>query len=396
MSDIRVIEERCTGCSLCLEVCAYGAIRIVNEKALIRGERCTFCKACIDACKEQNAIVIAERRSNDQAPSLYSGICLYAEHRHGRLSSVVREIIGVARELKEDLDKPISAILLGSNVGDIADEIVSYGVDEVWMIDDPRIGDLAEDIQAELVAEILKEKRPEIFLGGGTIIGRSLFPRVAAKLRSGLTADCTELSIDTENRVLRQTRPAFGGNIMATILCKDHRPQMATVRHKVMRQAEKIRGYDGKIVEMNHIPVPKPLIEVLEFVHEETDTVNLADADIVVSGGRGLREPKNFHLIKDLADAVDGAVGASRAAVDLDWIPYSHQVGQTGKTVNPKVYIACGISGAIQHLAGMKSSDIIVAINTDPKAPIFDVAHYGIVGDLFEIVPEMIRQIRAE
>ena len=241
---------------------------------------------------------------------------------------------------------------------------------------------------------ILMEKKPEIFLGGGTIMGRSLLPRVAARILSGLTADCTELTIDAENKLLKQTRPAFGGNIMATILCENHRPQMATVRHKVMKAAEKAGdGHQGKIIEFNHIPIPKPKIEVLEFVEEKTETVNLSDADFIVSGGRGLKDPKNFDLIDKLARTIDGAVGASRAAVDAGWIPYSHQVGQTGKTVNPTIYIACGISGAIQHLAGMKSSDMIIAINSDSSAPIFDVAHFGIVGDLFQVVPELIKQI---
>jgi electron transfer flavoprotein alpha subunit len=226
-------------------------------------------------------------------------------------------------------------------------------------------------------------------------MGRSLLPRVAAKLLTGLTADCTELSMDTEARLLRQTRPAFGGNIMATILCKGHRPQMATVRHKVMKAAKKLEGHTGKITEMNHLSIPAPMVEVLDFVAEKMDTVNLTEADFIVSGGRGLRDPKNFSLIEDLAKTIGGAVGASRAAVDANWIPYSHQVGQTGKTVNPKIYIACGISGAIQHLAGMKSSDIIVAINSDPHAPIFDVAHFGVVGDLFEVIPELIKQIKA-
>jgi electron transfer flavoprotein alpha subunit len=303
------------------------------------------------------------------------------------------EIIGAALKLKSVLQVPTSAILLGNNVKSLAEEILSYGVDEVWMIDNPKIGDFAEDIQTELVTQVLLEKKPEIFLGGGTIFGRSLLPKVASKIGTGLTADCTELEIDPETKLLKQTRPAFGGNIMATILCQHHRPQMATVRHKVMKEAAKADAARGKIIEMNHIPVPDPVIEVLEFVEEESETVNLADADFIISGGRGIKDPKNFTLIQELAKAVGGAVGASRAAVDAGWIPYSHQVGQTGKTVNPKIYIACGISGAIQHLAGMKGSDIIIAINSDPSAPIFDVAHFGIVGDLFEVVPELIKQI---
>jgi electron transfer flavoprotein alpha subunit len=225
-------------------------------------------------------------------------------------------------------------------------------------------------------------------------MGRSLLPRVAATILTGLTADCTELTIDADTKLLRQTRPAFGGNIMATILCRNHRPQMATVRHKVMKPAEKVPGAKGKIVEFDHIPIPEPQVEVLEFVKEEGETVNLADADYIVSGGRGLKDPKNFELLRSLAKELGAAVGASRAAVDAGWIPYSHQVGQTGKTVKPTIYFACGISGAIQHLAGMKSSDIIVAINNDPHAPIFDVAHFGVVGDLFQVVPEMIKQLK--
>ena len=388
---IQIIVDKCVGCGLCIKVCAYDALSLVDKKAVLN-ERCTICGACVSACK-YDAILIERRPFKGQDIENYSGICLFAEHRHGALSSVVYEIIGAARELKASLDKKISAILLGSKVRDMAEQLITYGVDEVWMMEDPAIGDFNEEIQADLVAKILLDKKPEIFLGGGTIIGRSLLPRVAAKILTGLTADCTELSIDGENKLLRQTRPAFGGNIMATILCNSHRPQMATVRHKVMKAAEALEGHEGQIQELSY-PVLKPRVEVLEFVPEEMDTVNLADADFIVSGGRGLKDPKNFALIEELARAIGGAVGASRAAVDAGWIPYSHQVGQTGKTVNPTIYVACGISGAIQHLAGMKGSDIIVAINNDPAAPIFNVAHYGIVGSLFDVVPEMVKQIK--
>ncbi len=387
---IQIIVDKCVGCGLCIKVCAYDAISLVDKKAVLN-ERCTICGACVSACK-YDAILIERRPFKGQDVENYSGICLFAEHRGGELSSVVYEIIGAARELKSSLDKKISAILLGTKVREMAEELVSYGVDEVWMMEDPAIGDFNEEIQADLVAKILLDKKPEIFLGGGTIIGRSLLPRVAAKILTGLTADCTELTIDGENKLLRQTRPAFGGNIMATILCNSHRPQMATVRHKVMKAAEVLEGHEGQIEQLSY-PVLKPRVEVLEFVPEQTDTVNLADADFIVSGGRGLKDPKNFALIEQLAKAIGAALGASRAAVDAGWIPYSHQVGQTGKTVNPTIYVACGISGAIQHLAGMKSSDIIVAINNDPEAPIFNVAHYGIVGSLFDVVPEIVKQI---
>ena len=394
MSGIQVIEHKCVGCEKCQKICPYDAIDMVDKLAVINTDKCTLCGACVDACPFE-AIVIEKALSEKHDLSSYSGICVYAEHRDGALSSVVKEIIGVARRLKESLDKPIYAILVGQDVKSIAAEIIEYGVDEVWVREDPKLGDFAEDVQAEVVAAILQEMKPEIFLGGGTIIGRSLLPRVAVKLETGLTADCTELTIDEETKNLRQTRPAFGGNIMATILTTAHRPQMATVRHKVMPEAKKVEKPQGKIRSADHIPVPKPRIEVLDFVPEEGETVNIVEADFIVSAGRGIQDPKNVGLIAKLANAIGGALGASRAVVDAGWIPYSHQVGQTGKTVNPSVYIACGISGAIQHLAGMKSSDVIIAINRDSNAPIFDVAHYGIVGNLFEVVPELIKQIES-
>ncbi len=401
MDPIRVITQSCVGCNLCVKSCPYDAIalsgppgaRADRATAVIDLAKCTLCGSCVEACKRYNAIVITRQTFKGQDIARYSGICVFAEHRRGKLASVVSEIIGAARELQKELSSPVSAILVGADVRKHTNELLSYGVDEVWMIDNPSIGDFDEDVHAELVSEIIMEKKPEIFLGGGTVVGRSMLPRVAAKILTGLTADCTELSVDPSTKLLRQTRPAFGGNIMATILTQNHRPQMATVRHKVMTPAGKVTNPQGKVIDLSHIPVPKSKIEFLEFVEEKSSTVNLVEADVIVSGGRGIKDPKNFALIESLALATGGAVGASRAAVDAGWIPYSHQVGPTGKTVKPKVYIACGISGAIQHLAGMKGSDMIVAINSDPNAPIFDVAHFGIVGDLFQVIPELVKRL---
>ncbi len=402
MDPIRVITEKCVGCSLCVKACPYDAIALsgppgARERptAVIDLVKCTLCGACVEACKRYQAIEITRRTFKGQDVKRFSGICVFAEHRRGKLASVVSEIVGAARELQKDLSAPVSAILVGNGVRKYTNELLSYGVDEIWMIDNPAIGDFDEDVHAELVTQILLEKRPEIFLGGGTVWGRSLLPRVAARILTGLTADCTELTIDPATMLLRQTRPAFGGNIMATILTQNHRPQMATVRHKVMKPAQEVPNPKGKVIEFTDIEIPKSQLEFLEFVEEKTSTVNLVEADVIVSGGRGIKDPKNFALIEKLALATGGAVGASRAAVDAGWIPYSHQVGQTGKTVKPKVYIACGISGAIQHLAGMKGSDMIVAINSDANAPIFDVAHYGVVGDLFQVIPELVRKLEA-
>ena len=394
MDGILILTDKCTGCRLCIKACPYNAITMENGKAVIN-DQCTLCGACVGACRPQAIVIAGWKATPKEDLSKYSGICVYAEHHGGKLAPIVPEIIGAALELAKAVHKTVSVLLTGTGVRPLAEELFAYGADEVWLIDKPGIDEFSEDILADLAALIIREKKPEIVLGGGTVIGRSLLPRIAAKIRTGLTADCTELSMDRETGLLKQTRPAFGGNIMATILCENSRPQMATVRHKVMKPAPKTGGRSGTVVEFDY-PVPASRFEVLEFVEEESETLNLSEADFIISGGRGLGDPKNFSYIEELAKALGGSVGSSRAAVDAGWIPYSHQVGQTGKTVNPSIYIACGISGAVQHQVGMKSSDLIIAINKDPSAPIFTIAHYGIVGDLFRVIPELVRQIRED
>jgi electron transfer flavoprotein alpha subunit len=310
------------------------------------------------------------------------------------LKSVAYELLARGRELADMLKTELSAVCLGHNVEGI-DRLMAHGADKVYSVDSPELADNQEDLYTRQLVELIQQYQPEIVMAGATSLGRSFIPRVAAILHTGLTADCTGLDIDTEKRLLLQTRPTFGGNIMATIICPAKRPQMATVRPRVFKKNNPDGSRKGQIikVDFNRERITSRT-RLLNFIDDVTETVKLEDADIIVSGGRGLGKAENFKLVQELASVLGAAVGSSRAAVDEGWIPYSHQVGQTGKTVCPKLYIACGISGAIQHLAGMQTSDVIVAINNDPNAPIFEVATYGIVGDLFQVVPMMIEKLK--
>ncbi|MEW6106518.1 MAG: FAD-binding protein [Bacillota bacterium] len=404
---VRILSDRCTGCEACVSTCPYGAIAVRDGVAVLL-DNCTHCGACAGECPAE-AIAIEEVKADARPEAAgegeggaagpeagangWRGVWVFAEQRKGKPSSVVYELLGEGRKLADDLGEELSAVLLGHNVDGAAKELIAHGAEKVYVVDDPALTDFQDEPYAQVITELVQEYKPSIFLLGATTIGRSLGPRVAARLRTGLTADCTGLAIDKEKRLLLQTRPAFGGNIMATILCPDRRPQMATVRHKVMKRAARDDARRGEIIRLVKEILP-PRARLVRVVEETHQMVNLAEADIIVSGGRGLGKAENFKIIEDLARVLGAAVGASRAAVDAGWIPYAHQVGQTGKTVCPKIYIACGISGAIQHLAGMGSSDIIVAINKDPSAPIFNVATYGIVGDLFEVVPALTAELR--
>ena len=393
---IYVIEDKCIGCSLCVRACMFNAVKIVDKKAVIDEETCTLCGACVPACKKQGAIVIEKESREEADVSAYKGVWTFAEQRDGELMNVALELLGVGRGLADTLDVPLSAVLLGSEVGDLPQRLVHSGADQVFFIDHPLLRQYQADIYKKALVSLVDRYLPEIFLFGATTVGRSLAPRVSACLLTGLTADCTELTIDPQKRLLQQTRPAFGGNLMATIIIPNHRPQMATVRPNVMKRLEPQPSRTGRIVEVKDVSLQAEDIctRILEMVHDADTTVNLQEAEIIVSGGRGLGKAENFEIIRELADVMGAAVGASRATVDAGWIPSYHQVGQTGKTVHPKLYVACGISGAIQHLIGMQTSDVIVAINRDPDAPIFDVASYGIVADLFDIVPALTRTFK--
>ncbi len=390
---LKIDIEACIGCGVCEDTCTFGAITIKDGHAVV-GDTCTLCGSCVDVC-EVEALAIEREEVETADLSAWSGVWVYAEYRNNRIAPVAFELLGAGRALAEERKVPLTAVLLGSGVTDKAQELVAYGADKVFVVDDPSLAAFTDEVYGNLLSDLAKEHKPEIILAGATAIGRSFIPRVATMLAAGLTADCTDLAIREEDGALLQTRPAFGGNIMATIVCPHTRPQMATVRPLVMKPLEKDESRSGEIIEVK--PAAELLetrVKVIDSVVEDLNQINLQEADIVVAGGRGLENEKGFELIKELADSVGGAVAASRAAVDSGWVPYPHQVGQTGKTVAPKIYIACGISGAIQHLVGMQSAETIIAINRDANAPIFDVATYGIVGDVFEVVPKLIEKFK--
>jgi len=391
---IRIIEDQCTGCGNCLPSCPFGCLELVENKAIIR-EGCTLCGACREVCPCE-AISI-EREAVSATPSIkkYQGVLVFAEQHRGRLRDCALELLGAGQKLAGTLHQELAAALIGSEVETLCPILFAHGADKVYLMEGEELQLYHTEPYADAMSGVINRYKPSIVLFGATTTGRDLAPRIAARLRTGLTADCTGLEIEDETGLLLQIRPAFGGNIMATIKCANHRPQMATVRPKVMkkpvpdfsRRGERIR-IDGKVD-------PKSIrTRILQIIEAADQMVNLEEAEIVVSGGRGLEKAENFHLLEELARALGGAVGASRAAVDAGWKPHPFQVGQTGKTVCPKLYVACGISGAIQHLVGMQTSDIVVAINKDPEAPILKVADFGIVGDLFQVVPALTHVVR--
>lgn len=350
----------------------------------------------------------------------YKNVWVYTEQRHGKLMNVALELLGEGHRLSREIgdDTKVCAVLIGSNVDHLIDELYAYGADKVYVADNDLLENYTTDGYAKVLTDAVNEHKPEIVIFGATHIGRDLAPRVAARLDTGLTADCTRLDVNVSNYMdyletnttatltgldredkstgLKQTRPAFGGNLMATIVCPRTRPQMSTVRPGVMSKLEKNDSAKGELINLaTNLTKEDIHVEVVEVVKAAKEIVSLTDANIICSGGRGLGDGDGFELIEAFAKTVGGVVGASRAAVDSGWIDHSHQVGQTGTTVKPNIYFACGISGAIQHQAGMSQSDIIVAINKDPDAPIFQIADYGLVGDLKKIIPELIAQWEA-
>ncbi|MBA7507364.1 Caffeyl-CoA reductase-Etf complex subunit CarE [subsurface metagenome] len=389
---IQIDLDKCTGCGNCVPVCPFALLEIVDDKVQLK-EGCTLCGACQEAC-DYEAIHIEAVTEAPAAGDSHQGIWVFAEQRDGKLKSVAYELLSKGRQLADTLNTELCAACFGHGIDDV-EQLIAYGADRVYLADNPALAYPQEDLYVKQLVELIQQYKPEIVIAGATPLGRSFIPRVAAILGTGLTADCTGLEIDLNRRLLLQTRPTFGGNIMATIICQAKRPQMSTVRPRVFKKHKPAKGRKGQIIKVDFdSEAITSRTKLLNFVEDLTERVKLEDADIIVSGGRGLGKAENFQLLEELARVTGAALGSSRPPVDEGWIPYSHQVGQTGKTVCPKLYIACGISGAVQHLAGMQTSDTIVAINNDPNAPIFEVATFGIVGDLFKVVPMLIDKLK--
>ena len=389
-------QDKCTACGQCVETCPFGILRLEGG-VLIIDEGCTLCGACVEACGE-GALALPETEGPSLRPAVPpDGVWVFAEQRHGHLAPVALELLGEARRLAATLGVGVAAVLLGDKVEPLAPALLTAGADKVYMAEGAPLADFVEAAYTAALAEIARKYQPEIILAGATYAGRAFIPQVAAALKTGLTADCTAFVIDTEKRLLQQTRPAFGGNIMATIITPRTFPQMATARPGVFKRLTEPHSQEGQVIRVELASLASPgASRFVRTVEEIKERLPLSEAEVIVAGGRGLKDAKHFRMLEELADLLGGAVGATRAAVDAGWIPYAHQIGQTGKTVSPKLYFAVGISGAAQHMVGMQGSDFIVAINRDPEAPIFKVANIGLVGDLFEILPALIQEIKKD
>ncbi|MFX1427536.1 MAG: FAD-binding protein [Promethearchaeota archaeon] len=392
--SIFIDDELCTGCGNCVENCLYLGIEIVDNKAVIT-EDCNFCGICLDVCPV-NAILIEREEFHFQKIDLsqYRGVWVIAEHYKNEIHPVVFQLLGKGLELAKELEVNLTLVILGAEFDDQLEELSFYGPDEILYIKSPILKHYYSDMYVQALSELIIKNKPEVILIGATPTGRDFAPRVAKRLNAGLTADCTGLEIDQNTRNLLQTRPTFGGTLMATIRTPNSRPQMATVRPGIFKALEKQKKAT-KIEKIDYKFREKDLVtKIVKVINKQRNTVNLEEAEIIVAGGRGVGSRENFKMIEELADVLGAELGGSRVTVELNWLEQDRQIGQTGKTVSPKLYIACGISGAIQHLVGMHNSEVIVAINKDRKAPIFKVAHYSIIGDLHEIVPALIEEIK--
>ena len=393
------VLNKCIGCGKCVPVCPFAAVQMIDKKAVIN-ESCTLCGACVQVCPV-DAITIEREDPVHKDFSAYKGVWVFVEmedvHKKGKPSKKVRkvayELLSEGRKLANVLNEELCAVVLTDKNADYEKEIGAYGADKVYLVENSELAEYDTDVFSMAMVSLINKHKPSVCLYPATIMGRDLAPRVATSIYVGLTADCTALSI--KDGLLLQSRPAFGGNIMADILSPNSRPQMATVRPNVMKLSESTGSVAVVIKEDIKINKNIKRVKVIErnIVHDKA-SAKIENSDVIISGGRGMKDVKKFKILEELASSLNGMVGASRAAVDLGLKEKSRQVGQSGTTVSPKLYVACGISGAVQHIVGMKSSDIIIAINKDPNAPIFNVAKYGIVGDVHEIVPKLIEAVK--
>lgn len=403
--SIKIIKEKCIGCNVCVKICQYGAIKIIEEPHTLESGReapklaeidlnkCTLCGECVKPCPT-DAIELKTEAKEFEDKQSYRDVMVFAEQRRDRLEDAAFELLGKGRKLADKLEVNLCALLLGKNPNGKPERLIAHGADKVIVISDDSLLHFLPEPYTNVLTDIIEKYKPSIFLAPSTTQGRALLSRAAAAIYTGLTADCTGLDVDSEGNLL-QTRPAFGGSVKARIITPNMRPQMATVRPKVFKPLPEDINRTGEIVEEEVSKEKlKSTTSFENWIEDTTSDISIEDADVIISGGRGLGCSDNFKILFELAETMGAAVGASRPTVDEGWIPYSHQVGQTGKTVGPKMYIAVGISGAIQHLEGMRGSDFIIAINKDPEAPIFNVADIGIVGDLFEVVPILKQKLK--
>ncbi len=392
MSGLNINKRKCVGCGLCVKTCPAGALSMQERKAEVN-DSCILCGLCIESCRF-GALSIQKEEVSHKSLADYSGIWIFAEQQDGKVLDVALELLGKARELCAQRGCTLTAVLLGEGIESEAEKLIAYGADQVLLCDHPRLKVPTDELYTKIIADALENYKPEILLFGATGFGRSLAPRVAARVQTGLTADCTILSINPDTGLLEQTRPAFGGNLMATIVCPAHRPQMATVRPGVMPMLEPDHSRAGEIIRLA-CPEEESRCEVMEIIRSAASG-SIADAKVIVCAGRGIGSQKNMRLVTELAALLGGEVGVTRSLVDMGWAQSKSQIGQTGFVVAPKLLISCGVSGAIQHLAGITGAETVIAINTDPDAPIFGAASHGIVGDCVEVISAMITALKVE